>query len=207
MTNPGTVNMPQTLRAAFCALVIFCAASATRFARAESTPFRNTTPTFVATYKSGNFNTLTIKGANFALYSLLNLQQTTSAGFSVAGGALISVLTSNANGEPIVLTNNILTSNGNYYYTVVVSKKDLSKAVCKAANKQLPLLSFTATNDNPPSKGIFSLTFVIQNVTALPTTTTKSPSPTLQGLPNLTLQIGSAYFTTSHIKKNKATYP
>ncbi len=199
--------MSRPIRAAFCALVFFCAASAVRNAHAETSPFRNTTPTFVATYKSGNFNTLTIKGSNFALYSLLNLQQASSQGFSIAGNTLISVLTSNANGAPIVLVDNILTSNGNYYYTVVVSKKGLAKAVCKAANKQLPLLSFTATNDNPPSKGIFTLTFVVQNVTALPTTTTKSPSPTLQGLPNLTLQIGSAYFTTSHIKKNKATYP
>jgi hypothetical protein len=186
---------------------IFCAT-----APAATTEFKNPgVASYTMTYKSGTTNTVTIKGKNFDLYSLLGLSplNTSPAGsaqFSVAGSAQISVFTSNGN-APVYLLSNLLTSNANFYYTVSVSKKGLAKANCKSFTTNNSFFSFTATDDSPPTKGIFTLSFVVENVGFLPVKSAKSPTPTLQGLPNVTLQIGSAYFTTPNIKKNRATYP
>jgi hypothetical protein len=197
------MKINSVLRASLLGVAIVCSAAAS----AATTELKTAAvPTFTATYKSGTANTLTIRAKNFSLYSLMDLSPADSAKFSVAGSAPISVFTSNAN-TPVFLLTSVLSSNANFFYTVAVSKKGIARAVCKSFATNNVFFSFTATNDSPPSKGTFTLVFVVENVGALPVTGTKSPAPTLEGLPNITLQIGSAYFTTTKIKKNKATYP
>jgi hypothetical protein len=165
---------------------------------------------FIATYRSGNSNTMTITGRFFQLYSLLDLSPVATLGFSDAASANISVFTSNANGAGIPLLPSLLTSNGNFFYTVTVNKRTgVARAVCRAVhNGNSPIFSFTATSDNPPTAGTFSMTFTVASPGMLPRTASKTaPQPTLQGLPNLTLQIGSAFFPATNIKRNRAVFP
>lgn len=165
-------------------------------------------PTFTATYRGGNVNTMTITGKFFSLYELLGLSAVSSNQFSDSGTAEISVFSSNGNAT-ILLLPSLLTTNGNafFYYTVTVSKKGVARAICRSTKGQMPSFSFTASSDTPPTAGTFSMTFVVSNAGQLPLTTAKIPLHTLQGLPNLTLQIGSAQFTAQNIKKNRAKFP
>jgi len=196
--------------AIFLSSLILCLSAQAETLNPPGASTRSVTPTpsFTATYRSGNINTLTITGKNFMLFSLLNLNTLSSGDFSYSGYSFISVYSFDGN-TTLELLPSLLTSDGNsnFFYTVAVSKKGISKAVCKSSSGSSPSFSFTATSENPPKTGTFSLTFVVANPGALPLTKTKVPVPTLQGLPNLVLQIGSAQFSTSKITKNKAVYP
>ena len=210
-----SMNVMIVRPAVFVGALLLCSA-----AHAETTPTPLFSPaasaravfrpaSFIATYRSGNFNTMTITGRFFLLYSLLDLSPAATLGFSDAGSATIAVFTSNNNGNSIIpLLPSLLTSNGNFFYTVTVNKRTgVARAVCRAVHGSNPSFSFTATSDNPPTAGTFSLIFTVAKPGSLPLTATRAPQPTLQGLPNLTLQIGSAFFPATKIKRNRAVFP